>query len=115
VVGRVRLRQRDVERLHHVRNLIEREYSDPPPIVELARRVGINQQKLKCGFKALFGMTIFECCQGKRLAVGADMLQNRGSSVTEAALAAGYEYPSNFAIAFKRKYGVAPKELRKRS
>ena len=114
-IGRVRLRQRDVERLHYVRNLIEREYTDPPPIVELARRVGINQQKLKCGFKALFGMTIFECCQGKRLAVAADMLENRGSSVTEAALAAGYEYPSNFAIAFKRKYGVAPKELRKRS
>ena len=114
-VGRVRLRQRDIERLHFVRSVIEREYADPPPIVELARRVGVNQQKLKCGFKALFGMTIFECCQGKRLAVAADMLENNGASVSEAALAAGYEYPSNFAIAFKRKYGVAPKELRKRS
>jgi AraC-like DNA-binding protein len=114
-VGRVRLRQRDIERLHFVRGVIEREYANPPPIVELARRVGVNQQKLKCGFKALFGMTIFECCQAKRLAVAADMLENSGASVTEAALAAGYEYPSNFAIAFKRKYGIAPKELRKRS
>jgi AraC-like DNA-binding protein len=42
------------------------------------------------------------------------MLEHRGASVTEAALAAGYEYPSNFAIAFKRRYGVQPKHLRKR-
>ena len=112
--GRLRLNQRDIERLHFVRSLIERDYADPPPIVELARRAGLNQQKLKCGFKHLFGMTVFECYQSKRLAIAADMLEHRGASVTEAALAAGYEYPSNFAIAFKRRYGVQPKHLRKR-
>lgn len=110
----VRLRPRDIECLHFVRSVIERDYADPRPIVELARHIGLNQQKLKCGFKVLFGMTIFECYQNKRLAVAADLLQNQGASVTEAALAAGYEYPSNFAIAFKRKYGVPPKQLRNR-
>jgi AraC-like DNA-binding protein len=112
--GRLRLNQRDIERLHAVRGIIERDFADPPPIVELARRAGLNQQKLKCGFKLLFGMTVFECYQGKRLAVAADLLETQGASVTEAALAAGYEYPSNFAIAFKRRYGVQPKQLRKR-
>lgn len=110
----LRLRPRDIECLHFVRAILERDYADPPRIVELARRVGLNQQKLKCGFKALFGVTIFECVQGKRLEVAAEMLKLRGASVTEAALAAGYEYPSNFAIAFKRRYGVAPRQIRKR-
>ena len=112
--ARLRLNQRDIERLHFVRSIIEREYADPPPIVELARRAGLNQQKLKCGFKLLFGMTVFECYQTKRLAIAADLLENHQATVTEAALAAGYEYPSNFAIAFKRRYGVQPKQLRRR-
>ena len=113
--ARLRLSQRDIERLHFVRSIIEREYANPPPIVDLARRAGLNQQKLKCGFKVLFGTTIFDCYQTKRLAMAADLLENHGASVTEAALAAGYEYPSNFAIAFKRRYGVQPKQLRKRA
>ena len=112
--ARLRLNQRDIEQLHFVRSIIEREYANPPSIVELARRAGLNQQKLKCGFKLLFGTTIFDCYQTKRLAMAADLLENHGASVTEAALAAGYEYPSNFAIAFKRRYGVQPKQIRKR-
>jgi AraC-like DNA-binding protein len=105
---------RDVERLHHARSVIEREFADPPRIADLARRVGINQQKLKCGFKALFGMTIFECYQDKRLSVAAEMLQNQGASVGAAALAAGYEYASNFALAFKRKFGAPPRQFKSR-
>lgn len=109
---RLRLRPRDIECLHYARAILERDYADPPRILELARRVGLNQQKLKCGFKALFGVTIFECVQAMRLDLAADMLQNRGASVTDAALAAGYEYPSNFAIAFKRHYGIVPRRLK---
>jgi AraC-like DNA-binding protein len=105
---------RDVERLHYARSVIEREFADPPRIADLARRVGLNQQKLKCGFKALFGMTIFECYQDKRLGVAAEMLQNQGVSVSEAALAAGYEYASNFALAFKRKFGAPPSQFKPR-
>jgi AraC-like DNA-binding protein len=111
---RLRLSRRDVERLHFVRSIVERDREEPPPIVELARRAGLNQQKLKCGFKILFGMTVFECYRARRLGIAAQMLEDEGASVTEAALAAGYSYPSNFAIAFKRRYGVPPKQLRKR-
>jgi AraC-like DNA-binding protein len=106
------LRPRDIDCLHHARAVLERDYIDPPRIVQLARHVGLNQQKLKCGFKAVFGVTIFECVRALRLDLAADLLQNKGASVTDAALAAGYQYPSNFAIAFKRRYGVAPRQLK---
>jgi AraC-like DNA-binding protein len=107
-------RPRDIECLHHARSILEREFFDPPSILDLARRVGINQQKLKCGFKALFGATIFEFYQNLRLTMAADMLEAEHSSVSEAALAAGYQYASNFAVAFRRKFGVSPREFKQR-
>jgi len=109
--ARIRLRAHDIECLHFVHALLYKSYADPPRICDLARRVGLNQQKLKCGFKALFGVTIFEFVQDRRFEVAAEMLKNRGASVTEAALATGYEYPSNFSLAFKRRYGVTPRQV----
>jgi AraC family transcriptional activator of pyochelin receptor len=108
------LKARDIECLHQARRILEREYFDPPTIFELARRVGINQQKLKTGFKSLFGMTVFECYQDVRLTLAADMLKSGRGTVSEAALAAGYQYATNFALAFRRKFGVSPRDAKPR-
>ena len=108
------LKARDIECLHQARYILEHEYFDPPSILELARRVGVNQQKLKTGFKILFDSTVFECYQDVRLTLAAEMLRTGRASVSEAALAVGYQYATNFALAFRRKFGVSPRDFKPR-
>lgn len=41
--------------------------SAPPTIAELAREIGLNQLKLKQGFKTLFGTSIYALFQRHRM------------------------------------------------
>lgn len=47
------LSPRDMEALHTVREYMETHYDQPCSIIQLAAKVGINQMKLKTGFKEL--------------------------------------------------------------
>ena len=80
----------------------------------LARRVGINQNKLNRGFRQLLGVTVGDyvtCCRVRR----AEQLLRDGSlSVSEIAYSVGYEFPANFATAFKRNRGYSPRMVRRR-
>lgn len=82
---------------------------DPPTIVELARMVGINQQSLKLGFKQLYGLTINQCLNEKRLEQAALLIKGGEMSMQEIALEIGYNDSSYFSRRFKSKFGVAPK------
>jgi AraC-like DNA-binding protein len=50
---------------------------------------------------------------GKTVKAGGGQLLLQGASVTEAALLASYGSPANFATAFRRQYGVCPRNLRR--
>ena len=50
----------DVARFHKAREILATKFSPPPTIASLARELAINETKLKSGFKALFGHTVFE-------------------------------------------------------
>lgn len=53
------LKPRDIECLHDARLYVEQNCHTPCSIIDLAWIVGINQTKLKSGFKELFGNTVF--------------------------------------------------------
>ena len=40
---------------------------DPPSLVELARKVGINDYKLKVGFREVFGTTVYKYLHTHRM------------------------------------------------
>jgi AraC-like DNA-binding protein len=111
--GPPQLNSRDRNRIHEAKQIVEERFADPPGIVELARRVGLNQQKLKVGFKQIVGSTISAYCQELRLSEAWRMLRATDLSITQVAFEVGYEFPTNFATAFKRRYGVSPYRFRK--
>ena len=64
------------------------------------------------GFKRLYGQTIFDYCQSRRMEHARHLLEHTELSITEISFDVGYEYPSNFTTAFKRHFGVTPKVAR---
>jgi len=97
-----------IERLEHARSLLVEQMSAPPALRELARQCGTNERKLKEGFKARFGTTVFGFVRQQRMNRAHELLAKRTRSVTEVAQLVGYANPSKFAAAFRREFGVSP-------
>jgi len=53
------IRPRDVNGLYEARDYLTQHYRNPPKIPELARMVGLNQTKLKAGFREVTKLTIY--------------------------------------------------------
>ncbi|GGG88660.1 hypothetical protein GCM10010918_54090 [Paenibacillus radicis (ex Gao et al. 2016)] len=85
--------------------------TDPPTLIELSRMIGLNDCKLKTGFKALYGTTVFGYLREKRLEKAFQLLQQGTLNVTETSHAVGYSNSSYFSEAFRDKYGVNPGKI----
>lgn len=92
--------------------ILEREYASPPVIPELARMVGVNEFKLKNGFRELYGHTVYAYIQKQRMAAAKVLLENRDLSITQIAGMVGYVNASHFAEAFRKQHHINPSDLR---
>ncbi|HEY8955960.1 AraC family transcriptional regulator [Chitinophaga sp.] len=102
----------DMERLHSIKHYIDAHYEQPLSIMALARTAGINQMKLKNGFKALFNNTVFGYISGLRMQEAKRLLLEGKMHVNEVADRMGYKYPHHFTAAFRKKFGLLPKDLK---
>jgi AraC-like DNA-binding protein len=105
---------RDATRIYQARDYLAQHYVDPPSIMELARRIGLNRTKLKEGFRRILGFTIYDYILRLRLERAAEMLVTGDYDIAQVAYAVGYEYPANFTAAFKRHFGRLPREWKRR-
>ncbi|MFP4383612.1 MAG: helix-turn-helix transcriptional regulator [Spirochaetia bacterium] len=112
---KIHLNHTDIQRIHQARDIVVRRSSDPPTLQEIALAVGINSNKLKCGFKQVFGTTVFGFLRNIRLEQARILLQEGDSSVTDVALQVGYNSLSHFARLFKQTYRLSPYAFMKQS
>ena len=82
-------------------------------IAELSRKAGINQMKLKTGFKQLFNTTVFSYLHFIRIQEARRLLTEENMHVNEVAFRIGYKHPHHFTVAFKKHFNVTPIQLRK--
>jgi AraC-like DNA-binding protein len=106
------LRQREQKRINIVRDLLESGTADDLSLDEIARRAGSNASTLQTQFRAAFGTTVFEYLRRTRLTRARIALEREGCSIVEAAGIAGYTSPANFATAYKRQFGITPRQSR---
>ncbi len=99
---------RDARRLAEARALMLGELARNWTIRDLARAVGLNEKKLKAGFRAAYGLPVHGFLQRARLDAARGLLADSGASVTEASMTVGYANPSHFARLFRREYGQSP-------
>jgi AraC family transcriptional activator of pyochelin receptor len=110
---RVVKRRGDRDRVVAARELIDARLTSPPKLAEVARAVGLNEYKLKRGFKELFGTTVFGHLAARRLDLARRMLRDTDETAAEIAYALGYKTPQHFSAAFKRRFGTSPNRMRK--
>ncbi|WP_238535455.1 AraC family transcriptional regulator [Paenibacillus dendritiformis] len=104
----------DIIKLREARQLVLDHCEQPLSIRQLARQSGLNEFKLKTGFRELFGMTVFELVRKERMEKALRYMEADRMNVSEAAVAVGYSNASNFTAAFRKHYGCNPSEYRKR-
>jgi AraC-like DNA-binding protein len=92
--------------------LLVNQLADPPNIRDIARTVGLNETVLTHGFKAIYGETIFDFSVRCRMQRALTLLRERRITVAEVAPAVGYHHATSFATAFRRHFGLRPKDVR---
>jgi AraC family transcriptional activator of pyochelin receptor len=109
------LKSADIEKLNYVRDLLLNNMHSPYSIEELSKIAGINRTKLQEGFKKLFGTTIFGYLTGMRLEEARQRILDIKNevSIAEIATLSGYKNPQHFTAAFKRKFNLLPKDLKR--
>lgn len=103
----------DVGRFHKAREILASRFRPPPTISSLARELAINETKLKSGFKALFGHTVFEYGHECRMQHALHLLRDKRLRISKVAEAVGYQHQGTFASAFKSHFGIRPKDVRR--
>lgn len=100
----------DVVMLQAARTIITERMSTPPSIAELARKVGLNEKKIKQGFKELYGTTVYGFLREYRMEQAKLLFDRDHKSVTDVACAVGYSNVSHFGATFRQHHGVRPGE-----
>ncbi|MDY6811029.1 MAG: AraC family transcriptional regulator [Actinomycetota bacterium] len=84
----------------------------PWTAADMAESAGVSVRRLQEGFRQYVGKTPRECLTEIRLAaVHDDLMRGSASSVTDAAMKAGFTHTGRFAAAFRQRYGVPPSEV----
>ena len=104
------LKPETIESLHHAKEIFTREFEHPPMLLALAKTVGVSDRTLRRGFKSLFGTTITAYVMQQRMQQAHRLLRERKWTVTQVARMVGYSQLGHFSAAFKRQFGITPRE-----
>src|SRR5690606_27987920 len=88
---------------------------NPGTLKEISVRTGVNEFKLKRGFRKVFGKSVMGFVQEARLNLAKEMITNSDSPLKAIAMRAGYRNISNFTTAFRKHFGYSPGTLKRGS
>lgn len=101
----------DRDCLYYARDYLIEHIHQPPSVTELAKLCGINEFKLKQGFKGLFDNSIFGYLSDYRLNYAKELLLE-GKPIKSVAFMLGYSSVQHFSNAFRKKFAITPGRLK---
>ncbi|HAT66134.1 MAG TPA: AraC family transcriptional regulator [Flavobacteriaceae bacterium] len=101
----------NVAKIKKAKDIIIERMSEPPTLQELSKEIGLSLNKLKEGFKQVYGEPVFSFLFDYKMEVARQLLVSGSYNVNEVGLKVGYSTASHFIAAFKKKYGVTPKKF----
>ena len=108
----ITLHPKDKEAIHEIKRYITNHYNESFTLSELALQVGINQTKLKQGFKSMFGTTTFKYLHDLRMQKALELIQTNTYTIYEVAELTGYKHSHHFSTAFKKHFGQLPTSIK---
>lgn len=103
-----------IKKVYLVKDIITKNLDTQFSILELSKKVYLNEFLLKKEFKRIFGITIFEFTIQARMKKAKHLLANTTTPIYEIAEFVGYKNPTHFSAAFKKIEQMTPKQFRKR-
>ncbi len=103
----------DRERILFAKEYLLKHMAMPPSLAKLALVSGLNEFKLKNGFREMFGNSVFAYLAEFRLDIARTALIDGNKTATEIAFELGYSSLQHFSSRFRERFGVTPTELRR--
>ncbi|MFQ4145830.1 AraC family transcriptional regulator [Chlorogloeopsis sp. ULAP02] len=102
-----------IERIYQAKELLESRMENPPSMMELAENVGLSPYQLKQGFQKVFGKSAFQYLHQYRMEQARLLLYEGNMRVADVANCVGYSHLGQFSAAFKRMFGISPRDCLK--
>ncbi|WP_396632802.1 helix-turn-helix domain-containing protein [Maribacter sp. R86514] len=104
------LRQSTVVKIEEAANILNKNLEETPDIITLAKKVGLNQNTLQNGFQSLFGLSVKEFSQDKKMEKARKLMETTTLNITEITYRIGINSRSYFSKLFKERYAMSPKQ-----
>lgn len=101
----------NVNKIKQAKEIIISRMAEPPSLQQLADEVQMPINRLKEGFKQIYGDSVFSFLLEYKMEVGRQLLASGTLNVNEVGLKLGYSTASHFIAAFKKRYGTTPKKF----
>jgi AraC-like DNA-binding protein len=100
------------EKIEQARDILDQDFANPPVLPVLSRMVSLNEFKLKRGFKAYFGTTIYGYVTRLKMERARHLLVDQKMTIREVTYEVGFKHQSHLSEAFKKYFGILPSEIR---
>lgn len=91
---------------------LEERWSSNVRVAEIAGHVGLGPSRLEHLFKQEARISIRDYIRERRLAAAAHLLASSVERVSVISFRVGFQHVANFNHAFKKRYGVSPRQYR---
>ena len=103
--------EENVNKIKQAKEIIISRMAEPPSLQQLADEVQMPINRLKEGFKQIYGDSVFSFLLEYKMEVARQLLASGTLNVNEVGLRLGYSTASHFIAAFKKRYGTTPKKF----
>lgn len=100
------------ERAERILSYIHKNYATDIDNNQIAAQINYHPYYVNKLFYSYTGMTIHQYVNHYRLTMAAHLLSNTTDPINQICYAVGFQTPAHFAMNFKKKFGISPKDYR---
>lgn len=101
--------ERNMAKIRLAKEIVIQKMANPPTLQELSNEILLPLNRLKEGFKQVYGNTVFGFLLEYKMERARQLLAAGSMNVNEVGQELGYSSSSHFIAAFKREFGTTPK------
>jgi AraC-like DNA-binding protein len=105
------VKKSDLESMQHIEQILSSRLEGFPSLESLAHEVYMSTSKLKNLFKQVYGHTLYDYYNKSRLQRAKELLINGQVSIKQAGSEIGFSNLSHFAKAFRKEFGILPRDM----
>lgn len=103
--------EENVAKIKKAKQIIISRMAEPPTLQALSQEIKLPLNRLKEGFKQVYGTSVFGFLFDYKMETARQLLATGSHNVNEVGLKVGYSTASHFIAAFRKKFGTTPKKF----